>query len=320
MTRMMIACVALACGMAITADLRAYPDQPVRVIVPFAPGGATDVIARIVAQKLSERAKQPFYVENLPGAAGRTGTNLVARAAPNGATILIVGSGFVVNPALAANLLYDPIKAFAPVTVIASSPNALVVHPSVPAATLQELAAYAQSQPGRLTFASPGAGTLPHLVGELFKQSFHLDITHVPFGGAAPAIASTLAGHTPIAVVPVPEAAAQVRAGALRALAVTAPRRTDVMAAVPTTREAGAPDLEAETIQAMLLPAGTSRAIIEQLHREIVEIVREPATAARLAELGFAPVASTPDEFAAFIAAEIAKWSKVVRAAGLQPQ
>lgn len=295
-----------------------YGDSPVRVIVPFAPGGATDIVARIIARKLSDTTKRNFYVDNRPGAAGRTGTALVAHAAPDGSTMLVVGSGFVVNPALVASLPYDPIKDFAPVAVVASSPNVIVVNPSVPAKTLGELVALAQSLPGTLSFASPGAGTLPHLLGELFKLSFHLEITHVPFDGAGPAIVATIAGQTPIAVVPVPESAEHIRAGTLRGLGVSSDKRADVLPDVPTMKEAGAPGLEAETIQAALLPGGTPKPIVDQLYTEIVQIVRDPDVVAQLAKLGFQPVGNTPEQFAEFIKADIAKWTKVARAAGLQ--
>lgn len=299
-------------------EAHGYPERPVRIIVPFAPGGATDAIARIVAQRLSDRSGQRFYVENLPGAGGRTGTNLVARAAADGHTILVVGSGFVVNPALNANLPYDPVKDFAPVTVVASSPNIFVVHPSVPAATLGQFVAVVKAAPGKFSFASPGAGTLPHLVGELFRLSFGLDIAHVPFNGAGPAIVSTLAGHTPMAVVPVPEAARHVRGGRLRGLAVTADHPSYAVPDVPTVAAAGAPGLEAETIQAVLLPAGTPKSIIDQLHRELVEILREPETIERLVSVGFFPVANTPEEFRSLTATEIAKWTKTAREANIK--
>ncbi|HTY70298.1 MAG TPA: tripartite tricarboxylate transporter substrate-binding protein, partial [Alphaproteobacteria bacterium] len=246
------------------------------------------------------------------------GTNLVAHSAADGSTILVVGSGFVVNPAVNANLPYDPIKDFTPVTVIASSPNVVVVHPSMPASNLAEFAAAVKAAPGKFSFASPGTGTLPHLVGELFKLSFGLDIVHVPFNGAGPAIVSTLAGHTPVAVVPVPEATAHVRSGALRALAVTASTRSAAMPDVPTVAEAGAPRLEAETIQAVLLPAGTDRSIVDRLHGDLARMIRDPATVERFASIGFTPVVNTPDEFRSLIERDIAKWSEIAHQANVK--
>lgn len=303
--------------LALGRGVLAYPDGSVRIIVPFAPGGATDVIARIVAQKLSEQTKQSFYVENRPGAGGRIGTDFVAHATPDGSVILVVGSGFVVNPALSANLPYDPIKDFAPVTVVASSPNVMVVNPSVPAKTISELVALARVSPTKLSFASPGTGTLPYLCGELFKLTFHLDLVHVPFIGAGPAIAATLAGQTPIAFVPVPDSVEFIRSGALWGLGVTAEKRADVLPQIPTMTEAGAPGIEAETIQGVLVPGGTPQPIVDRLYDDINHIVRDPDVAARFAQLGFQPVGNTPAQFAAFIKNDIEKWTKVVRAAGM---
>jgi tripartite-type tricarboxylate transporter receptor subunit TctC len=316
-----VVAVLAALGIVLPGNIaRAYPDRPVRIVVPFAPGGATDAIARLIALRMSDRLGQRFFVENIPGAGGRTGTQAAARATPDGYTILVVGSGFVVNPALNAVLPYDPIKDFAPVTVVASSPNVVVVNPSVPARTLATLAAAVRAAPGRYSFASPGAGTLPHLVGELFKLNYDLDIVHVPFNGAGPAIVATIAGHTPIAVVPVPEAAPHIRDRTLIGLAVTATTPSDVMPGVPTAAAAGAPALESETIQAVLVPAATPAAVVDRLHRELADLIRQPETAEWLAAIGFVPVGNTPEAFRAQIDAEIAKWTATARKAKLRTE
>ena len=300
------------------APAQNWPVHPVRVIVPFAPGGPTDVMARILAQKLSEGFGQQFIVENRAGAGGNIGMNLAAKAAPDGYTILLASSSYVVNPSLYAKAGYDPYKDFAPVTVAAASPNVLVVHPSVPARNVQELVAMVRSQPGKHNYAQPGTGTTPHLSGELFKLIFKLDIVNVPFGGAGPAVASAVGNQTPIAFVALPPAAPHVKSGALRALAVTSAKRVPTLPDVPTMAESGAPDQEAETMQGVLLPAGTPREIVDRLHREIVRVVALPDVKERLAGLGFEPVANTPEEFAAYIRSEVNKWAKVIREAGIK--
>jgi tripartite-type tricarboxylate transporter receptor subunit TctC len=297
-----------------------YPNRPVKMIVPFAPAGPTDVIARLLADKLSQSLGQQFYVENHAGAGGNTGTAMVAAAAPDGYTILVVSSSFVVNPSLFAKIPYDPYKDFAPVTLAAASPNVLIVHPSVPANSVKELVALVQANPGKYNYAMPGPGTTPHLSGELFKLSLKLDLTTVPFNGAGPAIQSIVGGHTPIGFTAVPPAAALVSSGTLRALAVTSAKRSGALPSVPTMSEAGFPGQEADTLQGVLVPAGTPKEIVDRLHREIVKAVALPDVKERFDTLGFDPIANTPDEFAARIKQEIARWAKVIREANIQTQ
>ena len=304
--------------MAGPAGAQSWPVHPVRVIVPFAPGGPTDVMARILAIKLSESLGQQFIVENRPGAGGNIGMGLVAKAAPDGYTVLVASSSYVVNPSLYAKPGYDPYKDFAPVTVAAASPNVIVVHPSVQAKTLQELVALIRANPGKFSYAQPGTGTTPHLSGELFKLTFKLDIVNIPFNGAGPAVTSTVGNQTPVAVVAMPPATPHIKSGALRALAVTGARRSGALPDVPTMAESGAPGQEAETMQGVLVPAGTPREIIERLQHEIAKIVALPDVKQRLATLGFDPVASTPEEFAVYIKSEIAKWAKVIREANIK--
>jgi len=300
------------------AGAQTWPSKPVRMIVPFAPGGPTDVMARILSQRLSEGLGQQFVVENRPGAGGNIGMGIAAKAAPDGYTVLVASSSYVVNPSLYAKAGYDPYKDFAPVTVAAASPNVLVVHPSVPAKNVQELVALIRANPGKHNYAQPGTGTTPHLSGELFRLSFKLDIVNVPFGGAGPAVASAVGNQTPIAFVALPPATPHVKSGALRALAVTSAKRVAALPDVPTMAESGAPDQEAETMQGVLLPAGTPREIIDRLQREIARIVALPDVRERLSGLGFEPVANTPEEFAAYIRAEVNKWAKVIREAGIK--
>jgi tripartite-type tricarboxylate transporter receptor subunit TctC len=290
-----------------------YPTRPVRLIVPFAAGGNTDVIMRIAAQQLSARLGQPFYVENLAGAGGTTGTAVARKASPDGHTLLAATSGFIINPSLSAKTPFDPVKDFAPVTVIATIPVVLVVYPPTQARSLMELVALVKASPGTLSYAHAATGSSAHLSGELFKLRFGLDLVTVPFNGAAPAITSTMGGHTPIAFVPLSAAISNIRDGTLRALAVASPRRVTALPDVPTMAEAGAPDQESDALQGLVVPAGTPRPIIDLLHREIVQIVALPDVKERLAGLAFEPVANSPDEFAAQIKADIAKWSKVIR-------
>jgi tripartite-type tricarboxylate transporter receptor subunit TctC len=282
-----------------------YPARPVRIIVPFAPACPTDVFARLLVQKLSQNLGQQFYVENQVGAGGNIGMGNAAHATADGYTIVFVSTSYIVNPSLYAKIPYDPFKDFAPVTLAAVSPNVLAVHPSVPAKTVKELIAEIKANPGIYSFASAGLGTTPHLSRELFKLSQGLDLVHVPFNGSAPAIQSTLAGHTPIAFTVVTPVVPQVKEGKLRALAVTTPKRSPALPDVPTLAEAGLPDQEADTMQGILVPAGTPKAVIDLLHSEIVEVMALPDVKERMAVLGFESVANTPEEFAARIKFEI---------------
>jgi tripartite-type tricarboxylate transporter receptor subunit TctC len=309
----------LACGALFVAIVgivpasAAYPDKPVKVIVPFAPAGPTDVMARLIAQKLSENLKQQFYIENHPGAGGNIGMTQVAKSAPDGYTVLVASSSFVVNPSLYAKNPYDPFKDFAPVTLAAASPNVFAVHPDLPVKTLKELIDLVKADPAKYSMANPGVGTTPQLAGELFKLSAKLDLTSVPFGGAGPAIQSGVAGHTPIVVSAIPPAAPQIQGGKLRGLAVTGAKRSKALPDVPTMAEAGAPGQESETMQGIFLPAGTPKEIVELLNREIAKVMALPDVQAKCAQLGFDVVANKPDEFAVYIKSEVEKWGRVIK-------
>jgi tripartite-type tricarboxylate transporter receptor subunit TctC len=297
-----------------------YPTRSVRMIVPFAPGGPVDVLTRLIAQKLTQSLGQQFYVENQAGAGGNLGMGAGARAAPDGYTVTVVSTSFLVNPSLYPKIPYDPRKDFAPVTLAAVSPNVLTIHPSIPANNVKELIAFLKANPGKYSFAHAGKGTTPQLSGEMFKRSQELDIVGVAFNGSAPAIQSALGGHTPIAFTVLTPAVPQIKEGLLRALAVTTPKRSPAVPEVPTLAEAGLPDQEADTIVGILVPSGTPQSIVASLHGAIVAAMGQPDATEKLAALGFEAIASTPDEFAARIATDIPKWANVIRAANIKAE
>jgi len=295
-----------------------YTSRPVRVVVGFPAGGPTDAIARIVAQKLTDNLGQQFYVENIGGAGGNTAAGQVARVTPDGYTIMAISTGFVVNPSLYAKVPYDAVKDFAPVTLVAVSPNVVVVNPQVAAKTLPELVQLVRDNPGKYSFAGPGVGSTPHLGGELFRLAFKLDLVHVPFTGAGPAIQATVGGHTPIAFTALPPALSAVQSGQLRALGVASSERAAGMPDVPTFAEQGVKDQDADTLTGIVAPAGTPKEIVDLLYREIAKIVAQPDVKERLTTLGFKAVANTPEEFGGRIRLEMDKWGKVVRDAKLR--
>jgi tripartite-type tricarboxylate transporter receptor subunit TctC len=302
------------------AQTSAYPDRPVKIIAPFAPGGPVDAVARVLAPKLSEGLGQQFYVENRPGGSGNIGTALAAKAPADGYTILVISSTLVVNPSLFAKLGFDTMSDLAPVSLVGVSPQVLLVHPSVPAASVKELVAWVKASPGQHSYAHAGLGTPGYLAGEMLKQAFGLDLVAVSFNGGGPAITSTIGGHTPILYTSISTAAGHIKQGTVRALAVTGARRSPALPDVPTLAEAGAPGQESDIILGVLVPAGTPRGVIDRLHREIVRIAALPDVRERLSALGFEPIASTPEEFADRIRWEIDKWAKVIRAANIKAQ
>jgi tripartite-type tricarboxylate transporter receptor subunit TctC len=302
------------------ADAATYPVHPVRIIVPFAPAGPADIVARLLAQKLGEQFGKQFYVENQPGAGGNIGMGNAARAAADGHTLVLVSSSYMVNPSLYPKVPYDQGKDFAPVTMPAYAPNVLIANPSLPVGNLKDLAALVKANPGKMSFASAGMGTTPYLSGELFKLSLNADLVHVPFNGSAPAIQSTLGGHTPFGFVVLAPAVPQVKDGKLRGLAVLSAQRSSALPDVPTIAEAGFPGQEADTLLGVLAPAGTPREIVELLHREIVRVVARLDVRERLDAIGFVPVGNTPGEFAAIIKAETARWGKVIKDANIKAE
>jgi tripartite-type tricarboxylate transporter receptor subunit TctC len=310
--RLLAGCGALVIAGAALAQSPGYPDRPVKIIVPFAAAGPTDVVARLIAQKLSDKFGQQFYIENVAGAGGNLGMGAAARAPGDGYTILFVSSSYTVNPSLYAKPPYDPDKDLAPVTKAAGSPNGLFVHPSIPARSVKELVDLLKANPGKYTFASPGVGTTPHLSSELFKHTFGLDFALAPFPGGGPSIQSVLAGHTPMCFQAIPPATPLVRDGKLHALAITAKTRSPALPDVPTLDELGIKDQEAETMQGILVPASTPKPLINLLQSETARIINLPDVKEKLLAIGLEPDGMSPAEFAAYIKADIAKWKKVI--------
>ena len=300
-------------------DTAGYPARPVKIIVPFAPAGPTDTMARLIAQKLSDSLGKQFYIENHPGAGGNLGIAMVANAAPNGYTLLLVSSSVVVNPSLYEKVPYDVYKSLAPVTLAGSSPNILVVHPSVPAKNVKELIAYVQANPDKVSFASPGFGTTASLAAESFKYALKLDIQPVPFNGAGPALNAVVAGQVQIGFMALPPVTPHLKAGTLRALAMTTEKRVAAAPDVPTMAEAGVPgDQISDVMQAVFAPGGTPKPIIDLLQKEIAKAVAAPDVKAKLDSLGFDAIADTPEHFAARIKTEVPKWAKVIEAAKIE--
>jgi tripartite-type tricarboxylate transporter receptor subunit TctC len=297
---------------------QSYPAHPIRMIVPVAAGGPVDVINRLIVQKLSERWGSQFHVENLPTGAGNVATGIAAKAPADGYTVLAITTAFVINPSLYDKLAYDPIKDFAPVTLLAASPHVMVVHPSLAAHNAKELVALVKANPGKYSYASPGTGQSGQLAGEMFRLACGLDLVHVPFNGAVPAITSTIAGHTQIAFMSLAAAAGSIKDGKLRALAVTSSRRSTVFPNVPTMAEAGIPDQESVFGQGIVFPAGTPGDIIDRWHREVVKIVALPEIREHMAAMNLEPIANTPKEFAQWIRAEVPRWRKVIKDAKIK--
>lgn len=312
-----LACAALIAA-AMPASAAGYPERPVKIVVPFAAGGPTDVMARLIASKLSERLGQQFYVEDQPGAGGNIGTANVARAPGDGYTILVASSSYVVNPSFYKNCPYDPDKDFIPVTLAAITANILLVHPSVPAKTAKELLDQIKANPNKYTFASPGLGTTPHLATELFKATYHLDFAIAAYKGGGPAVQAVLANETPATFVAMTPATPLVKAGKIRALAVTTKKRSSALPDVPTLAEAGITGQESETMQGVFVPKGTPKAIVDLLQKEIAAIVKMPDVKEKMTPLGFEPEGTTSEEFATYVKSEIAKWKKVIQDAHIK--
>jgi tripartite-type tricarboxylate transporter receptor subunit TctC len=295
-----------------------YPARQVRIIVPYPAGGPTDVLARLVAQKLTESLGQNFFVENLSGASGVVGTGTAANASGDGHTILFVTNDFAVAPTMSSKVPYDPIKGFAPVSIVAASPQVIVVHPSHAAQNMQELVTLAKANPGKYNYATLGIGFGQLTSERLFRLGLGVDIVRVPFSGAAPIITSTLAGHTAIAMLGLPPAAPHIKEGTLRALAVSSPKRSPAFPDVPTLAESGIPNQESELIIGVVVPAATPKPIVDFLQRQIAGFLAQADVKAKLDALGFTGVASTPEAFGAQIKSDIETWSKVVRDANIK--
>ena len=294
-----------------------YPNKPIRIVVPFPPGGATDILARATGFELQKAWGQSVIVENKPGAGGNTGADLVAKSAPDGYTLLMGTVGtHAINMSLYAKMPYDAVRDFEPIVLVAGVPNLLVVHPSVNAKSVRELTALAKAQPGKLNVASSGNGTSIHLAAELYKQMAGVDILHVPYKGSSPAVADLLGGQVQMMFDNMPSSLPHAKAGKLRALAVTSMTRSAALPDVPTMDEEGLKGFDATSWFGLLAPAGTPRDIVTKLNQAVVKALASADMRERLAAQGADPVGNTPDQFAAFIKAEIDKWAKIVKASG----
>ena len=301
-----------------SAWAQGYPTRPVRMIVPFAPGGQNDAIGRLIAQKLSENLGKQYIIENVGGGGGVVGTVRAAQAAPDGYTLLVMDTGFVINPFVYPKVNYDPFKDFEPVSIAVTTTQVLTVTPSLPVKTVKELVELVKANPGKFSYASPGIGTPGHMTAELFRLSLGLDLVHVPFNGAGPAVASTIGGHTPIAFGSPASSVAQVKDGKLRGLAVASGKRLVALPDLPTMAQEGFPDIDVEFWVAIFAPVSTPKDIVATLNREADKAVALADVRQRLDSLGFEPAGIALADSAAKLRSESAKWVKVVQAAGIR--
>ena len=299
---------------------QSYPARTVRVIVPYSPGGPTDVCARLIARKLSDRLGKQFYVEDIAGAGGNIGTGQAARTAPDGYTILITVNSYIINPTLYEKVPYDALRDFEAVTQVATFQSAMFVHPSVPAHTVAELVALIKANPNKYSFASPGFGTPSHLLGEQFRVATNVDLVHVPYGGSGTVVTSVVSGSPPIGFAALSAAVPLIQDGKLRALAVMSKHRSQALPELPTIVEAGYPDLDGDAWVGVLVPTGTPKDVIARLHQEIIKIIEEPETRERLAALGLEPVGDSPEQFSAQLKIEMEKWTGIIRAAKIRAE
>jgi tripartite-type tricarboxylate transporter receptor subunit TctC len=306
-------CVALP----IDARAQPYPSKPIRFVVPYPAGGPLDTVARLLGIRVAESTKQPVIVDNKPGAGGNIGADVVAKAPPDGYTILMGAvATHAINPTLYASIPYDPVKDFIPVTQIASTPNVLVVNPAVPAGNVREFIAYAKANPGKLNFGSGSTGSAGHLAGELFKTLAGIDMTHVPYKGAAPAMNDLIGGRIQVMFDNLSSSLAQMRAGKVRALAVTTAKRSALAPELPTIAESGLPGFDINTWFGIFVPAGTPGGIVERLHGEFTKALAAPDIREKMRDLGAEPVGSSPGEFAAYIRSEGDKYARIIKASG----
>ena len=311
------AAVALLFG-ASAVFAQTYPSKPIRIVVPFAPGGGTDILVRIMLPKLSETLKQQLIVDNRPGAGSQIGTDIVAKAPADGYTVLMVDTAFMTNPSLYSKLPYNSQRDFAPVSLAATAPVIMIVHPSVPVRTVTELVALARAQPGALNFASGGPGSSTHLGVELLKYVAKIDLVHIPYKGTGPAVADVLGGQVTMMFAGISSVKQHVESGRLRAIAVTGEKRSPAMTRVPTFGEAGMKQVDASSYWGVLAPARTPQDAVNRLAAAMAQVLKMADVRDKLVELGFDPIGGGPSEFAALLAAETDKWAKVIRAAGVK--
>lgn len=316
MKRVALVLLSVMSGLASAQD---YPTKTIRMVVGFAPGGGTDIIGRIVAQKMSEALGHQVLVDNRGGAAGQLAAEVVAKAAPDGYTLMMGHiAALSVLPSLVPRLAYEPLRDFAPISLVATGPNLLVVHPSLPVKAVKDLVALAKARPGQMRYASSGAGSIQHLAGELFKLQAGVDMLHVPYKGSGQALIDLIAGHVDMNFDSVPPVINQVRQGKLRAIAITSAQRSPLLPEVPTIKEGGVPGVELNTWWGLVAPSAVNKDSITRLHGETVKLLRLNDVKERIANIGAEPVGSTPAEFIAFIRAETAKYAKIVKAANIK--
>ncbi len=308
----------MAAGPATAADV--YPSKTIRLVVPFAPGGGSDIVARLLSPKMTEALGQTVVVDNRAGASANLGAAIVAKAAPDGYTLLLANANYTINPSLFKSLPFDPVREFAPVALLANVTNVLAIHPSIPAKSVKELISFAKAHPGQLNFASPGNGTSSHLAGELFRQVAKIEVVHIPYKGATPAITDLIAGQVSFTMASVLSVLPYAKQGRLRMLAVTTAKRSGALPDIPTISEAGLPGFEVSNWYGILATGGTPRPAVDRLNSELARIARVPDLAEKLAAQGADPATGTPEEFERFIQAELKKWSAVVRSAGINPE
>ena len=319
MKRLRSIMIAVCVGAAAPAAAQTYPAKSVRMVIPFPPGGTTDILARLAAQKLTEALGQQVVPDNRSGASGNIGTEQVAKSPPDGYTLVTApGSTLTIHPSLYAKLGFDPLRDFAPVTILAAVPNLLVVHPSLPVRSVKELIALAKSRPDQLNYASTGAGQSTHLSMELFKTMAGVKITHVPYKGSAPAVTDLIGGHVSLMFDNMPSALPHAKAGKLRGIAVSTLKRSPVAPEIPTVAETGLPGFEVSVWFAVLAPAGTPREIVDRLNGILVKALRAPDVRERLASQGAEPIANTPEQFTAQMKTDLVKWAKVVKDANIK--
>jgi tripartite-type tricarboxylate transporter receptor subunit TctC len=323
MRKTIIACLLAAMAMPALAaeNAQSYPSKPIRLVVPFTPGGSTDILARVIGIKLTEAWGKQVVIDNRPGAGGNIGVDLVAKSPPDGYTLVMGHIGtFGVNPTLYPKLPYDPIKDFQPITLVALVPNMLSVNPALPAKSVKELIALAKAKPGTINFGSGGNGSAAHLAGEYFKLMSKTEITHIPYRGTSPAVTDLIAGQIQMIITGVPPTLNFVKTGKLRALAVATSKRLALLPDLPTIAEAGVPGYEATQWYGVLTPAGTPKPIVAKLNAEMAKAIKGPDVREKLAADAAEPVGNSPDEFGAFIKKEIARWAPVVKASGARPE
>lgn len=308
-----------ACVMAGTAMAQTYPTRPIRMVIGFPPGGGTDIVGRIVAQKLSEVMGQQVLPDNRGGASGQIAAEIVAKAPPDGYTVMMAHIAAIsILPTLIPKLPYDPVKDFAPISLVAIGPNLLVVHPSLPVRTVKELIALAKARPGQLQYASPGAGTVQHLAAEYFKLQAKVDMLHVPYKGSGQSIVDLVAGHVHLDFDSVPPVINHVKSGRLRAIAVTSEKRFSLLPDIPSISEGGVPGFDMSTWWGLVAPGGVSKDVIAKLHSETAKLLKQPDVRERIANVGAETVGNSPEEFAAFIRSERAKYAKLVKEANIK--